>query len=155
MSAVLTPRSSTIAGKMVAITVRSSAPTKTASSAAPRVRRGPASATSTPATGTERTRSPRRRRASDRRLNRHLLAVVAQVEGPGRRVVAALGGRLLQPDAEQVVGLAVDPEIDGNRRAGHRVARDRADDRLVDLPRDVVGLAPGDLLVLLLRGILH
>src|SRR5687767_674232 len=119
MSAVLTSRSATIRGRMVAITVRSSAPTKTASSAAPSARRSPlvtAASTSTPLAGAA-SAADRGRVGLDRRLNRDLLAVVGEVQGPGRRVVAPLAGWLGQPRPQQVVGLAVDPEIDRHRRA--------------------------------------
>src|SRR5690242_13944440 len=110
-------RSETIRGRIVAITVRSTAPTKTASSAAasePRADRdSPAQAPV--AAGVAGARG------SDRRLNLDLLVLVRQVERPRRRVVTPRRRRLGELRPQQVVVLLVDPEVNGHRRADHRV----------------------------------
>src|SRR5215467_5585518 len=97
MSAVLIWRSKTIRGRMVAMTVRSTAPRKTAARAA--------------------TRAQRRSASRARGIDLDVGVMVEEIEGPDHGFVGTLCRGFGQPGADEIVRLLVDPEIDGDRRA--------------------------------------
>src|SRR5215208_6664780 len=96
-------RSKTIRGRIVAITVRSTAPRKTAARAA---------------TSGQRTAPP-----LFGGVNLDLRVMVGEIECPDRGFVGSLIGRFGKAGAEEIVRLFVDPEIDGDWRPLQRVVR--------------------------------
>src|SRR5215217_3700101 len=128
-------RSKTIRGRMVAITVRSTAPRKTAASAA--------------ASG------HRPARSSLRSVNLDLRVMVEEIERPDGRLAIALARRFGKPGAEKIERPLVYPEIDGDRRPLQRLVGQRVDDLVGYLSLDVERLVPVDLLVVEALGVRH